>query len=317
MKKHKNIFRTYLCLAIVLSVSILGGRMAIAADPLVDVRWLTANAGKPEVVIIDTRIQSTYSSSHIPGAVSSGYVKSGWRMFKNGVFGVFPDDPSKLAIHIGSLGIDSNTHVVLVAAGRSSADMAIAARVYWSFKVLGHDKVSILNGGMQAYQAELDAQGKPANPLVESATIAETKVFGFALRKDMLVNEEDVKSAQDRGVTLVDSRTSDQYLGVNRHKKAKASGTIPGAKNIPYTWLMVNGGGLFRSKNNMEVLYSAAGVPLNGEHIYFGNTGDLAAVGWFVSYEMFGNKKAKMYDGSVIAWTAKDLPVEQKIKITD
>ena len=170
---------------------------------------------------------------------------------------------------------------------------------------------------MEAYRAELDKQGKPANPLVADATTTEAKVFGVALREDMLVNEENVKAAQDRGVTLIDSRTSDQYLGINRHIKSKVSGTIPGAKNLPHTWLTVNSGGLFRTKKNIEMLYSNAGVPLDGEQIYFGNTSDLSSVGWFVSSEILGNKKAKLYDGSMIAWTANDRPVEQKIKMTD
>ena len=317
MEKHMNMFKTCLCMVIVLSASVFGGRLAIAADPLVDVKWLTTNTGKPGVVIIDTRVPSTYSGSHIPGAVNTGYLKSGWRMLKNGVFSVFPEDPIKLASHIGSLGIDSNTHVVLVSPGRSSSDIALATRIYWAFKVLGHDNVSILNGGMEAYRAELDKQGKPANPLVADATTTEAKVFGVALREDMLVNEENVKAAQDRGVTLIDSRTSDQYLGINRHIKSKVSGTIPGAKNLPHTWLTVNSGGLFRTKKNIEMLYSNAGVPLDGEQIYFGNTSDLASVGWFVSSEILGNKKAKLYDGAMIAWTANDRPVEQKIKITD
>ena len=51
---------------------------------------------------------------------------------------------------IGGLGIDNEDHVLLIPFGTSSSKMGTATRVYWTFKVLGHDKVSILNGGMAA-----------------------------------------------------------------------------------------------------------------------------------------------------------------------
>ena len=68
-----------------------------------------------------------------------------------GIAGMLPpvDQISNL---IGSLGIVNQDHVVLIPYGNSSSKMGTATRIYWTFKVLGHDKVSILNGGMAAYK---------------------------------------------------------------------------------------------------------------------------------------------------------------------
>ena len=201
---------------------------AMAAEPLVDAAWAAANVGKAGVVFLDTRGQVDYLRGHIPGAVHTNYAKDGWRVKKGDVVGMLPDDTSKLAKLIGSLGIDNATHVVLVSPGKTSTDMGISTRLFWTFKVLGDDNVSILNGGMAAYLAKVDEKGKPVNPLEKGAAKPTAKTFKVALRKDMLPDRNAVKAAMDKGgVTLVDNRPSDQYLGVTRPPVDTASGTIP------------------------------------------------------------------------------------------
>lgn len=299
--------------AFVSFVSLAG--QAIAATPLVDVAWVKANAGKPGIVLLDVRSQVDYLRGHIPGAVHTDYEKDGWRVKKNDVPGMLPDDTSKLAKRIGDLGIGNATHVILVAPGRDSTDMGTATRLYWTFKVLGSDNVSVLNGGMEAYLAEVDKQGKPVNPLDKGAPQITPQTFKVSLRKEMLPSRDDVKAAMDKGIVLVDNRPSDQYLGVNRTAAATENGTIPQARNMPHIWLTNNGGGTFRSKQEIEKLYSAAGVPTTGKQISFCNTGHWASVGWFVSSEILGNKQTELYDGSMAEWTRARMPVEVKVKV--
>jgi len=288
---------------------------ASAAEPLVNVDWVKANSGKAGVVFIDVRSKSDFLRGHIPGAVNTSYGKSGWRVSLGGVPGMLPENTANLGTMIGDLGIDNNTEVVLVAPGNNSTDMGIATRMYWTFKVLGHDNVSILNGGMKAYLAAQDKAGKPTNPLQKGQPNIRKKTFNISLRKDMLPTTLDVQAALKSGMVLIDNRPASQYMGVNRHPKAQASGTIPGALSMPQSWLTENGGGMFRSKSTIAQLYKAAGVPTSGAQISFCNTGHWASVGWFASSEILGNKDAKMYDGSMLAWTMAKLPTETKISI--
>ena len=288
---------------------------ALAADPLVDVGWVKANTGKAGIVFVDTRPQVDYLRGHIPGAVHTDYAKGGWRVKKGDVVGMLPDDTSKLAKLIGDLGIDNATHVVLIAPGKTSTDMGVATRLFWTFKVLGDDNVSVLNGGMAAYLAEVDKKGNPVNPQDKGMAKATAKTFKVSLRKDMLPDRNAVKAAMEKGVTLVDNRPSDQYLGVTRPKVDTESGTIPHAHNLPQQWLTKNGGGTFRTKAELQKLYKAAGVSTAGEQINFCNTGHWASIGWFVSSQVLGNKKATMYDGSMSDWTHHKMPTEAKIKV--
>ncbi|MDP2811925.1 MAG: rhodanese-like domain-containing protein [Rhodocyclaceae bacterium] len=284
---------------------------AFAAEPLVDAAWAKANAGKPSIVFIDFQPPSDFLRGHIAGSVNSNYGKDGWREDDaNKVPDMLPTKLEVLAAMIGKLGIDNATHVVLVPPGMSSTDMGIGTRVYWTFKVLGHDNVSLLDGGMASYAKD------KANPLQTGAPKTELKTFKISLRKEMIATVDDIKKARAAGVTLIDNRPEDNFVGINRHPKATASGTLEGAKNIPNGWLTVNGMGEFRTKAQLEQLYKLAGVATSGEQINFCNSGHWASVGWFVSSELMGNKKVKLYDGSMLEWTIiKAGPVEQKVKL--
>lgn len=284
---------------------------AQASQPLVDTAWVKANVGKPDVVFVDFQPATDYLRGHIPGAVNSNYGKDGWREERaDKVPDMLPAKLEPLAEMIGKLGIDNSTHVVLVPPGTSSTDMGIGTRVYWTFKVLGHDNVSLLDGGMAAWAKD------KANPLQAGAAKADAKTFKISLRKEMLVTAEDVKKAQAAGVLLVDNRPEDQFVGINRHPKATASGTLSGARNLPNGWMTVNGMGEFRNKSQLEQLYKVASVPTSGDQINFCNTGHWASVGWFVSSELMGNKKARMYDGSMVEWTmTKAGATESKVNL--
>ena len=99
-------------------------------------------------------------------------------------------------------------------------------------------------------------------------------------------------------------------------RKAGRAGTLPGASNLPQSWFTVNDGGSFRSAAQLKELYQHAGVPTSGAQINFCNTGHWASLGWFVSYELLGNKQAKVYDGSMTQWSRNPkLPMVTKIKL--
>jgi thiosulfate/3-mercaptopyruvate sulfurtransferase len=288
-----------------------------ADGPVVDVAWMKANLGKPGVAVVDLRpAHSLYLAGHIPGAVYTDYAKSGWReKDKNGVEGMLPETP-KVETLIGSLGIDNAAHVVLVPEGRNAADMGTATRVYWTFKVMGHDKISILDGGYLAWVKEIDKDKKPVNPLETADNKPTAKPFKAAFRQDMIVSKADVQKALVDKVPLIDNRPPDFYLGLSVSPAAKKPGTIPGAQSIPEAWLTKNNGGHFRSAPQLTSLYKTANVATSGAQINFCNTGHWASLGWFVSSELLGNKAVKMYDGSMAEWTQDaSLPVEQKIKV--
>ena len=286
------------------------------APPLVDVLWIKDNSCKPGVVVLDIRnaitgdSEEAYRRGHIPCAVYSDYIKDEWRVEIKGVPGQIPS-VERMEKLIGNLGIDNDSHVVIYHAGLSAVDTASAARVYWTFKVLGHDKVSILDGGYAGYAAiesfPKETQKKAITP----------KPFTAKLRMNMLPKKQEVVKLLRQGAVAVDNRPSADFLGVNQ-SEAKRKGTIPGAKNLPESWITVDNGGEFRNKENLEKLYQAAGIPTKGKIVNFCYAGHWSSLGWFATSEILGNKEAVNYGGSFVEWSRDDtLPVERHIKIDD
>ena len=290
--------------------------LSMAAEPLVDVGWIKDHSCDDGVRVLDIRnpidggSRTAYLQGHIPCAVYTDYLKGGWRSEVAGMPGQL-SKPEDLAAMIGALGIDNDTHVVVYHHGKSAVDMGSSTRMYWTFKVLGHDNVSILNGGYLAYASD------PANKIEKGNNKPEPTTFTPNLRADMLITKEDVKMAiEDDGTTLVDMRPNHQFVGINRHPRSTRNGTIPTSRNLPESWLTVNGVGMFRPAAELAQLYALANVEPDSKQIAFCNTGHWASLGWFVSSELMGNGNATLYDGSMVEWSADEsLPMDRQVSI--
>ncbi|WP_246344877.1 sulfurtransferase [endosymbiont of Lamellibrachia barhami] len=281
---------------------------ALAAQPLVSPEWVHNNRGKSGVVILDLQDAKAYQRYHVPGAVNSSY--GDWRRTSAKKIPQIMTPPAQLEKLIGRLGIDNDTHVVLVTTGNGAGDMASASRVYWTFKALGHDQVSILGGGLINY-----AQ-KRVYPLQNGLNQAVPKVFKVNLRADYIPDAQEVKAALEKGALAVDNRSRAEYMGIYSGSGKERPGSLPKAVNISYDWLTANGGATFHTIDNLKKIYAANQVPLSGPQINYCHTGHRAALGWFVSHELLGNKQARLYDGSTAEWALDHaLPMEQKVQL--
>ncbi|MEW8323154.1 MAG: rhodanese-like domain-containing protein [Candidatus Thiodiazotropha taylori] len=286
---------------------LLTAALPLSAQPLVSVEWLEQNKNKPDLVLLDLQSNQNYLRFHIPGSVNTEY--SHWRMEKKGQPKVLPPIPIMEKL-IGSLGISNKSHVLLIPLGASAGDMAVAARVYWSFKVLGHDKVSILDGGLIAYAETRKYPLEKGNHQLKPAT------FKANYRAEMNPDAEAVKQAINSGALAVDNRTRAEFLGIYKGGAKERPGSLPGAVNLNYDWLTVNGSGKLHKLENLKQIYTAGNVPLQGAQINYCHTGNRAALAWFVSHELLGNSQAKLYDGSTQEWAADStLPMDRQVQL--
>ncbi len=293
---------------------------AEASRPLVNVAWLLDNAERDDLVVLDIRnkldggSEAVYRAGHIPGAVYSDYLKAGWRTERDGVPGQLPQVESLEAL-IGELGISNDSHVVVVSGGTSALDMGSATRVYWTFKVLGHDKVSILDGGYRAYAADAAA------PLESGWVEPLPDIFSADFRPELVADRATVQAAMRTGGLLVDNRPTEFYLGQKRHTWAKRAGTIPGAVSLPEALFADDRGRFVKADGVADLLqrvaFSGSSAPAEGETIMFCNTGHWASLGWFAQSEILGRKNVRVYDGSMVEWSAvPDLPVQEGPAVT-
>ncbi|PWG65759.1 sulfurtransferase [Spiribacter halobius] len=272
-----------------------------AVTPLVDTGWLQSNLDAEDLVVLDVRSaidgsdRSDFERAHIPGAVYSSYTGGGWRVTENGVPGKLPPVEDLEAL-IGGLGIDNDDTVVIVPAGSGSTDFGSAARVYWTFKVLGHDDVAILNGGHRAW---VQADGALETGPVEAVGTS----FEADFRPELLATTEEVEAALEADHQLVDARPAPQYEGEAKHPAARSAGTIPGAASLEERLLVQEGTAQFVDRERVFELVEVAGIRTDERIVTFCNTGHWAATAWFALSEVAGYEDVAMYDGSMTEWT--------------
>lgn len=296
-------------LAFTLSV-LASSALAAEISPLVDTAWVKANAGDENVVILDIRDKIAETElgdkPYIKGAVGAPYASAGWRTEVGGVPGMLPpiEQITKL---IGDLGIDNDDHVVIVPWGTDSTEFGGATRIYWTFKYLGHDEVSILDGGWRQYDAAGGARSAEAAKPVPATFKAEPQ-------DELLATTEEVAAALKAGSTkLIDGRPVEQYEGKAKSPVVRANGTIPGSINIEHSKLYSQDHALFARPETVKALSEAVGLAADKENITFCNTGHWASVTWFALSEVLGNKNTSMYDGSMAEWAADPArPIENK-----
>lgn len=273
--------------------------MASTATPLVSADWLGQRLGSADLVVLDIRNRidggslDTFAAGHIPGSVHSDYLAAGWR----GPDGNLPEIAALESL-IGGLGIDNDDHVVVVPAGVSSTDFGSAARVYWTFKVLGHDAVSILDGGLGAW-ADAGLTLDTGVPVVEPDR------FTADFRPALVATGAEVEAALANGTQLVDARPAEQFEGLAAHPAAGRAGTLPGAVNLQQQTLLDAAGRHTVTADTVSLLLESAGGSAAGagEQIAFCNTGHWASVAWFALSEIAGFDDVSLYDGSMVEWS--------------
>jgi thiosulfate/3-mercaptopyruvate sulfurtransferase len=286
-----------------MAVSVAGAHAA----PLVTPQWLNEHAAGTDLVVLDIRSAidgggaQAYAAGHIPNSVHSDYDKAGWRVTRNNVPFMVPTVP-ELEKLIGDLGIDEDTHVVVVPAGVNVLDFGSAARTYWTLKYVGVKNVSILDGGVAAWR-------KAGLPLETGTKAPSPKIFTATVDKSILAEAAEVEALEGKGgATLVDARPASFFLGKEKAPASKAYGHIPGALNIDSAEFYDAQNNKLKPKAELAAIANTAPA---GPVVNYCNTGHWAATDWFVFHELLGRKDAKLYAGSMVEWTSNDSrPIE-------
>ncbi|PMR72313.1 sulfurtransferase [Halomonas heilongjiangensis] len=289
------------------ALAIAGPTHAMHPSPLVEAEWLDQQLGSDDLVVLDVRSRideggdrDTFEAARIPGSRYSNYTDAGWREDRDGVAGLLPDVEDLEAL-IGGLGIGNDDTVVIVPAGTGPTDFGSAARVYWTFKVLGHDEVTILNGGFAGWEQQgYEVAGGP---------VGDTEAVSFegTLRESLLATTEEVEAARQAEEQLVDARPPAFFTGETQSPATRAPGTIPGSVNLPHdSHLVEQDGAYYLKPEGLKAHIDELGLDREAPTVAFCNTGHWAASGWFQLSEMGGFENATMYDGSMAEWTASD-----------
>ncbi len=277
---------------------------AMLPGPLVEGDWLKSSLDKPELVVLDVQEMPMFMRHHIPGSINWPF--SEWRTDAKAVPPSSLPPIESITKRLGGKGISFDSPVVIVGTGTSSSDMSAAARVYWTLKVLGHEQVAILDGGLLSYVNEYrGGYASGAEKSSRKAVVYEAKPNLALLANAEWLNDSDMQR--------LDARSLGEHVGLIAGP-GERPGTLSGAKHLPFDWLTKNSSGRLRPKAELDRLFEHAGIA-GQPAVHFCHTGNRASLTWFVDYALMGNEAARLYDASMIEWGKTDLPIETKLKM--
>lgn len=277
---------------------------------VLDVRSdVDAFTGAPEYEVNEKTGAKTLLAvgGHIPMALLVDFDRTRSHRIVNGrtVEKMLPDKAAFEAL-MQDAGLSTARPIVITANGQTVDEVDMAARLYWSLKVYGEDRIAILDGGDAAWLAAGQALVGDKIPAAKGGWKA------TAERRELLAEGADVEKAAASKVQLVDARPLPQYLGLTFKKPlVAAGGHVAGARNLPTDVHTKAAGGaqMFLTTAEYRGVMKLQGIDPGAPTISYCNTGHLASGAWFVISEVLGNKNVKLYDGSMHDWTTSGHPV--------
>lgn len=255
-----------------------------------------------------------YLAEHVPGAVFADVAGALSDPEAEQLFTVPSAEAFAQAAH--DLGVGPTTHVVVY----DTVGSAWATRVWWLFRLFGHDAVSVLDGGLGAWKAEgLPVASGTAD--VDGLADVSTPAFVAELRPHLLATKAEVVgtlpgatsdqgAGSSRGTVVVNALDPATFAGSPELSPYARRGRIPGSVNLPLYTLLDPSTGRFLPVEDLFGLLQAQGVLDADRAVTYCGGGIAATLPAFAAYLVAGAEVA-VYDGSLSEWTAdQSLPVE-------
>jgi thiosulfate/3-mercaptopyruvate sulfurtransferase len=266
---------------------------------LVDSAWLATHLQDPKLIILDASIAPAGTSPE-PEQTICTIPKA--RCFD--IDQVFSDPnspfphtlptPKDFTLKAQALGINNNNHLIVF----DNMGIFSAPRAWWMFNAMGHQQVSILNGGLSAWQrAGFDCVDKYGHAAISGN-------FQANLQNGWFVHINDIEQMIDKPTAIViDARNADRFHSrVDEPRPGLRRGNIPGSLNLPYESLLQQGS--YLSIDEMQKQFDA--LSLNQQHPLFFSCGSgVTACVDAVAAKLCGYQNISVYDGSWCEWGSK------------
>ncbi len=274
-----------------------------ADDPktLVSTQWLDAHLRDPDLRVLDASWylpdagrdpKGEYRAAHIPGA----------RFFdideisdQRSALPHMAPPVEKFMSRMRAMGVGDGHQVVVY----DTAGLFSAARVWWTFRLMGKTDVAVLDGGFAKWQAE----GRPVEDLPPVVRDRHMTVQ----RQAVLVKDvtQVARASKLAGAEIVDARSAARFRGeVAETRPGLRSGHIPGSHNVPYSTVL-NPDGTMKDIPALRAVFAEAGVDLAKPVITSCGSGVTAAI-LSLALERIGHRNHALYDGSWAEWGMYD-----------
>lgn len=302
-------------------------------EVFVSTQWLAEHLNNPDMRIVDLRFLPIFAKAkevdedciedyiygHIPGAIFLDCISGMVDISLDGVNPVAP--PERFAEIMGNAGIGSNTLVIIY----DDAPLPLAsARLCWTLRYYGHDKVRVVAGGFRQWLNE-------ARPLDTEIPHVRSETFRSLIQPGIRATKEEVlRSLGDPGVVIIDCLSFERYRGEIGHYLSVRDGHIPGAVCVPWLATAI---GMEKASSDEVRMEAMAGdhpypyLPIEelrglftqidvwpGKRVITYCVRGYASCTVYLALKMIGFKDVAVYDGSIAEWSRDPtLPMETSI----
>lgn len=263
--------------------------------PLVDTAWLAEQLGSPRVKVLDATFflpgqgdaPAQFLREHIPGAIF--FDVEAVADPTTDLPHMIPDAQA-FAEAVGRMGVGNDDHVV--------AYGLAGPRVWWHFRTMGHDRVSVLDGGLAKWKTE-------GRPMESGRPHPAPAVFRARPRPELVRDFDQVRAELAAGGRVVDARSGERFRGEAPEPRAGLrSGHMPGATSLPSSSLFA-ADGTFKSSADLRALLEGAGAGPDMAATATCGSGVTAAM-IALARAQLGRWDTAVYDGSWSEWGGRD-----------
>lgn len=268
-------------------------------DPrtLVSTEWLEAHLKDPDLRILDASWylpdagrdpKAEYQAAHIPGA----------RFFdideisdQRSSLPHMAPTPEKFISRMRAMGVGDGHQVVVY----DGAGLLSAARVWWTFRLMGKTDVAVLDGGFPKWQAE-------GRPVEDMPPILRDRHITVSRQAHLVRDVTQVAAAAKLGDhEIIDARSAERFRGeAAEPRPGLRAGHIPGSKSLPFGRLL-NPDRTMKAPADLRAAFEEAGVDLRKPAITTCGSGVTAAI-LSLALERMGKTDHSLYDGSWAEW---------------
>ena len=271
------------------------------ADPLVSTAWLAQHLDAPDVRIVDASwfmpgsprdAKAEFAERHIPGAV---FFDIDEIADTDSPLPHMLPSPVKFSARVRKLGLGDGSRIVVY----DSSGILGAARVWWTFRVMGHEDVAVLDGGLPAWLAE-------DRPTDDHDPQPGERHFSPRVASDLVRDLNQIKRVLDNGrEQVVDARPAPRFKGeVPEPRAGLRSGHMPGALNVPVGSVIAPDGRM-KSAEEIRAVFEDAGIDLKKPIVTTCGSGITASV-LALALARTGKDRVGVYDGSWSEWGGRD-----------
>ncbi|KAJ3271437.1 hypothetical protein HDV01_006643 [Terramyces sp. JEL0728] len=268
---------------------------------ILDASWhlLPKQAGQEPKGLLDYKVQHIPNARFIDLDLVSDPLSTLPHMMPNEV---------DFARHMGNLEIYKDDHVVVY----DTHGIFSSPRIWWMLKAFGHEKVSVLDGGMKKWKME--------NRPLES-TIPDYKTSSYdipaEISPNMIISYSQLLTSvsdftSNRKDTILDARSGGRFAGTDPEPRpGLPSGHCPSAVNVPFGLLVNNETGCLHPPSKLKDIFNEKRVNLELPIVTMCGSGVTAAIIYLALDQIGKRTNVRLYDGSWTEWASmKSSPIK-------